>query len=131
MLLSPQMSAQLRSIFPRVLAPGFLVTENSPVQDSTQSTGKQGNWKARRKTEQDDAETRAAHSRQKNRLPADLVAQSSPQEARQKLSQGERRRHPTGVHGDFAFVIGDVEVLDHVVDVGENRHEGDGLAYPA
>ena len=102
-----------------------------PVEKASQSTRKQSNLETRSETKDEDAQASTSHSHQQDGFPADLVAEPAPQKASGEFSKSEGRGNHAGIERDLALVIGDVEVFNHMVDVRENRHEGDRLADPA
>lgn len=109
----------------------MLEVQDSPVQETSQSPSKKRNPKIRREAKDKNAETSAAHAHQQHGFPSNLVAQSSPEDTGAELGEGERRCHHAGIEGDLTLILSDMKVFDHMPDVGENGHEGDGLTYPA
>ena len=105
--------------------------ESIPVEESAKGTSEQSDGETLRKTKREHAESSTGEAHEKDRLPADLVAEASPQDARRELGKGESRGDHAGVERDFALVLGDAKVPYHVVNVREDGHEGDGLANPA
>lgn len=112
-------------------SPTSVPAPDIPIQEAAQCAGDKCDSKVRRKAEHQNTQSCAGKASQENRLPSNLVTQPPPHDTRGEFSQGEGRRDHSGVHGNFAFIFCDVKVLDHVVDIREDRHEGDWLAYPA
>lgn len=102
-----------------------------PVQQAAEGSGKQCNRKARSEAEENHTQACAGEAGEQDGLPADVIAQLSPQDACGELGKGEGGGDQASVNCHLAIVGGYVEVENHVVDVREDGHEGDGLAYPA
>lgn len=103
----------------------------SPVESAAQGPREHGDGQRSGKPKQQHAQAGAKEPAEQNLLAADLVAEPAPEDAADALHEGKGRRDHADVHGDLAGVVGDVEVLHHVVGVGEDGHEGNGLAYAA
>ena len=103
--------------------------EALPVQNSTQGPTEQSDWQAWRKAKHQHAYACPCETRQKNWLSPYPVAQFAPDNTCGEFGKRESGCNHAGVHCDLAILRGDIERLDHVIDVGENGHECDRLAY--
>lgn len=113
------------------LSVGWLHGLDIPVQQTTESSCNECNRQVGGKSENQRAQSRAKEAHQEDRLATNLVAQSSPNDSCRKLGQSECGRDHAGVDGNLALVFGDVEVFDHLIDVGEDGHERNRFAYSA
>lgn len=102
-----------------------------PVEQSSEGPGKEGNIEVGREAEDEHAERGTGETGEQDGLPADLVAEPSPEHARGELGQCECRSDHAGVEGDLARVVRYMETLHHLVDVGEYPHEGNRFTYAA
>jgi hypothetical protein len=106
-------------------------TMTSPVKQSTECPSNQCHWQVTRKAKEYHAQTRAEQSSQEYLFPANPIAESAPEDSTDALCKGKGGCDHADVHGNSTLVGGDVEILDHVICVWEDGHEGNGLAYPA
>lgn len=80
------------------LSNGSLKNSNVTVEETTQSTRKESNGKARRKTKDQDTQSSSKQTKEKDRLSANLVAQSSPENTSGEFGQSECRSDHAGVY---------------------------------
>jgi hypothetical protein len=130
----PQLSATHRysCLLVRPNSRGFRVKSFFvPVKETPKSSRKQGDWQIRRKPKDKHTETSSGQTKQQDRLSSNAVAQRPPQETSREFGESESGCYHAGVHRYLSRVLGDMEVFDHEVDVGEDGHEGNRLAHSA
>lgn len=101
---------------------------DSPVEQATQSARQQRNRQAGRQTKENHAQRGAGQTTEDDGFAANAIAQTSPGHGGRELGKGKGRSDEAGVDGDARFIVGDVEVANHEIDVGEDGHEGNGFA---
>jgi hypothetical protein len=101
-----------------------------PIEKAAQCACEQRDGEIWRKSEDYHAQARSKQPGQKDRLSANSVTEFAPEQTRRELGEGEGGGDHASVDGYLGCVGGDVEGFDHVVDVGEDGHEGNWLADP-
>jgi hypothetical protein len=103
----------------------------SPVEQTSESARNQCHWQVPRKAKKYHAQSGAEEASKQYLLPADPIAESTPEDTADALGERERRRNHANIHSDPGRIAGNFEVVNHEIGVWEDGHECDWLAYPA